>query len=60
MPAVRDGYQERVAFFHRYQQMDYCREILLTFGCWQYNDKEPVEPDHGKTGETCEYKDTCN
>ena len=33
--AMGHGYQERVAFFHRYQQMDIGRDILLTFGCRQ-------------------------
>jgi hypothetical protein len=38
-PAVRDGYQERVAFFHHYQQMDIRRALLLIFG-WQQSQEE--------------------
>jgi hypothetical protein len=32
-PTMGDGYQERVALFHQYQQRDIGRDILLTFGC---------------------------
>jgi hypothetical protein len=38
-PAVGNGYQERVALFHRYQQRDIGRDILLTFGCRHRQDR---------------------
>jgi hypothetical protein len=41
-PAVRDRYQEGVAFFHQYQYLFICRKILLTFGltCCRYRSLE--------------------